>query len=306
MASPFGRLCLIVNPRAGRGQVGREMPELERRVVAGRLEYRVVETERPGQATALARAALQEGDRFLVAVGGDGTIHEVVNGMIEDDHLVAPDAVLGVVAAGSGSDFVKTFGLPDAVTTAVRHLLTERVYPIDIGKVVYTEDGEERTRYFANIAQAGLGGQVVRRAGGLPRVLGRGRYFAGFWLSIAGYRPCEVSVRADKREFTGRANNVVVANGQFYGGGMRISPRSYPSDGRFDVQVSTGPKSEAFTLLPKIYRGDHLPSPNIEEMKGSEVTVDAERPLPVEADGELLGTTPARFTILHELIPLKI
>lgn len=306
MPSPFGRLVLIVNPRAGRGQVGREMPELERRIIAGRLDYRIVETERAGHATELARDALAQGERFLVAVGGDGTIGEVVNGMLLDDRPVADDAVLGVVAAGSGSDFVRTFGFPATATTAVRHLLTDRLFPIDVGKVMYREGAEERSRYFANLAQVGLGGQVARRAARLPSFLGRGRQFLGFWLSVAGYRPCEVEVRADRREHRGQAVNVVVANGQFSGGGMRISPRSYPSDGKLDVQVSVGPKSEAFTLLPEMYRGDHLPNRNIKEMKGSRVVVDAERPLPVEADGEVLGTTPATFTVLPETIRLKI
>jgi diacylglycerol kinase (ATP) len=282
------------------------MPELERRIIAGRLDYRIVETDRPGHATELAREALEQGERFLVAVGGDGTIHEVLNGMIQEDRPVADDAVLGAVAAGSGSDFVRTFGLPATATTAVRHLLADRVFPIDVGKVTYRDAGADRTRYFANLAEVGLGGQVIRRAARLPSFLGRGRYFLGFWLSMAGYRPAEVTVRADRREYRGRGLNVVVANGQFFGGGMRISPRSYPSDGKLDVQVTVGPKSEAFTLLPEMYRGDHLPNEHIKEMKGSEVVVEADRPLPVEADGEILGVTPATFTVLPEAIRLKI
>jgi diacylglycerol kinase family enzyme len=99
---------------------------------------------------------------------------------------------------------------------------------------------------------------------------------------------------------------VVVANCQFYGGGMKVSPRSYPSDGLLDVQISTGPKSEAFTLLPKIYRGEHVPHPHIKELRGREVRVEAERPLSVEGDGEVLGKTPARFTVLPEILTLKI
>jgi diacylglycerol kinase (ATP) len=115
-----------------------------------------------------------------------------------------------------------------------------------------------------------------------------------------------VEVLADRKEFAGRANNVVVANGQFYGGGMKISPRSYPGDGLLDVQISTGPKSDAFTLIPKIYRGEHLPHPHIKELRGRVIKVDAERPLPVEGDGEVLGTTPVTFTVLPEVLTLKI
>jgi YegS/Rv2252/BmrU family lipid kinase len=304
--SAFGRLVLIANPRAGRGRVGQEMPELERQLLANKLTYRIVETEGPGHATRVAREALQAGERFLVAVGGDGTVHEVVNGMIEDDRPVADDAVLGVVAAGSGSDFVRTFGLPGDATRAVRHLAGDRTFRIDAVRLDFQDGDDPASRYFANIAEAGLGGATVARAERLPRRLGRSRYFLGFWLSLSGHKPAELTVHADRKEWTGRGNNVVVANCQFYGGGMKISPRSYPGDGLLDVQISTGPRSEAFTLLPKIYRGEHVPHPHIKEMRGALVTVEAERPLPVEADGEVLGTTPATFTVLPQALALKI
>ena len=306
MTSPFGDLVVIANPRSGRGRVGKELPELERQLNARRFRFRIVEANEPGHATAIARDALRGGDRFVVAVGGDGTVHEVVNGMIEDGRAVADDAILGVVPAGAGCDFVRTFGLPQDVVRAVRHLDGDRLYPIDVARLDYTHDARTVTRYIPNIAQAGLGGAVVARAERLPRWLGRSRYFWGFWLGIRTYRPCTITIRADRKEFEGRANNVVVANGQFSGGGMKISPRSYPGDGLLDVQISTGSKSEAFTMIPKFYKGEHVPHPHIKEMRGRTITVDAERPLPIEGDGKVLGTTPATFTVLPEIISLKI
>jgi YegS/Rv2252/BmrU family lipid kinase len=306
MPSPYGDLVLIANPQSGRGRIAEELPEVERQLIARKLGYRIVETEAPGHATALAREALEGGTRFLVAVGGDGTIQEVINGMLEDGRPVAGDAVLGVVAAGSGSDFVRTFGLPGDTVKAVRHLQGDRLYPIDVIRAEYRLDDEVVTRFVVNVAECGLGAAVVRRAARLPRWLGRSRYFWGFWLSLGPYRPSVVRVRVDRKEFDGTANNVVVANCQFYGGGMRISPRSYPGDGLLEVQISTGPKSEAFTLIPKIYRGEHVPHPHIKELRGREIEVDGERPLPVEGDGEVLGTTPARFTVLPEVVALKI
>lgn len=306
MSSPFGRLTLIVNPRAGRGRVGRALPEIEWRIQSGGLDYRIIETAGPGDAVRAARDALAGGDRFLVAVGGDGTVHEVVNGMIHEDRPRDPEAVLGVLAAGSGCDFVRTFGLPNDPRRGVRHLLGDHLYPIDIAKVRYTADGTEQIRYSPNIAEAGLGAEAVRRAVRLPRWVGRGRYFLGFWLAMSGHRPTQVRVKTDRKEFLGVANNVVVANCQYYGGGMRISPRSYPGDGLLDVQISTGPRSDAFTTIPKIYRGEHVPSPRIKEYRAREVAIDADRPLAVEADGEPLGTTPATFTVLPQIIRLKI
>lgn len=306
MASPFGRAVVIVNPRAGRGRVAREMPEVERELLARRIGHRIVETEGPGHAVALAREALAAGERFLVAVGGDGTVHEVVNGMLRDGRPVADDAVLGVVAAGSGCDFVRTFGLPGDSVRAVRHLAGDRTYRIDAVRVTYGDGDGQATRHFANIAEAGLGAAVVRRATRLPGWVGGARYFVGFWMELSRYRPREVRVRADRKEWSGRAVNVVVANCQFFGNGMRISPRSYPGDGLLDVQVSHGPRSEAFTLLPRIYRGEHIPNPHIRELRGRVVEVEADVPLPLEADGEPLGVTPARFEVLPQVLTLKI
>jgi diacylglycerol kinase (ATP) len=286
--------------------VGQELPEIERQLQAKKLAYRAVETETPKQATETARAALESGERFLVAVGGDETVHAVVNGMIAEDRRVAEEAVLGVVPAGSGCDFVRTFGLPGDVIKAIRHLTDDQTYEIDIGRVTFGGEHGESVRYFANIAEAGFGGAVARRASRLSGRMQKSAYFFGFWLSLLRQRPSEVQVRADRKSFTARATNVLVANGQFSRGGMKVSPRSYPGDGLFDVQISTGPRSEAFTMIPKMYRGEHVPNPHIKELRGREITVDADRPLDVQADGEFLGTTPATFTVIPQAITLKI
>jgi diacylglycerol kinase (ATP) len=306
VASPFGSLVVLVNPRSARGRVREEVPEIERQLQAKKLTYRVVVLDTPERATDAAREALEAGERFLVAVGGDETVHAVVNGMIADDAPVADDAVLGVIPAGSGCDFVRTFGLPGDVIKAIRHLPDDQTYRIDVGKVSYLDANVTRARYFANIAEAGLGGAVARRARRLSRRWSKSGYFLGFWLSLMRQQPFEVKVQADRKSFTSRANNVLVANGQFDRGGMKVSPRSYPGDGLFDVQISTGPKSDAFTLIPKMYRGEHVPSPNIKELRGREITVEADRVLAVQADGEFLGTTPATFTVIPQAIALKI
>ena len=157
-----------------------------------------------------------------------------------------------------------------------------------------------------NIAEVGLGGAVVARAAGLGRFLGSARYASGFWLTLPGFRPAAVHIQADDHAFGWRAFNVVVANCRFYGGGMQISPKSDAGDCLLDVLVMTGPKSDAFTTLPKVYRGTHLPHRNIAELKAGQVQVDADRPFPVEADGEILGTTPASFGIIPSGVRLKV
>ena len=309
MTSPFGPLVLIANPNAGRGTVDRALPRIERVLAEKNLSYRIVRTTHPGHATEAARQALRDGERYLVAVGGDGTVHEVVNGMVENGGPLAADAVLGVVAAGSGCDFVRSFGLPGEPVQGAAHLAGDQVRPIDVGTVTFTDQDVTRTRCFVNIAEAGLGGAVVARAAGLKgfgRFLGGARYAAGFWLTLPGFRPAAVQLDADGQAFGWRAFNVVVANCRFYGGGMQISPKSDPGDCLLDVLVMTGPKSDAFTTLPKVYSGTHLPHRNIAELRAGRILLDADRPLLVEADGEMLGTTPASFGIIPSGVRLKV
>jgi diacylglycerol kinase (ATP) len=309
VTSPFGPLVVIANPRAGRGKVDAALPQVERVLRDAGLGYRIVRTTHPGHATQAARDALLGGERYLVAVGGDGTVHEVVNGMVQDGQPIAPDAVLGVVAAGSGCDFVRSFGLPGDAARAARQLVGDQVRSIDVGTVTCADGDATRTRYFVNIAEAGLGGAVVARAAGLKgfgRFLGGTRYAAGFWLTLPGFRPAAVQLDADGQAFGWRAFNVVVANCRFYGGGMQISPKSDPGDCVLDVLVMTGPKSDAFTTLPKVYSGTHLPHRNIAELRAGRILLDADRPFPVEADGEMLGTTPASFGIIPSGVRLKV
>ncbi len=308
MTSPFGPLTLIVNPRAGRRRAGAALPAIELALRSLDLDHRVCTTAGPGDATRLARQALEGGSRFLVAVGGDGTVNEVVNGMIAGDRALVPDSVLGVVAAGSGSDFIRTVGVPAEAARGARILAGTQVTELDVGKVTY-RDGEGRpaVRYFANIAEAGLGGSTARWAARLPAVLGTARYFIAFWLTLPSFQVGSVRVEVDGHgAYQGRAVNVVVANCRFFGGGMQVSPRSDPSDATLEAAVFTGPKTDSFTMLPKVYRGRHLPHPNIVELKGRRVDVEAQPPLHIEADGEVLGTTPTSVEVLTRVLQVKV
>ena len=306
MTSPFGPMVVIANPQAGRGTIGAELPEVERVLKDGGLDYRIVRTTHPGHATQAARDALEGGERYLVAAGGDGTIHEVVNGMLHDDQPVAADAVLGVLASGSGCDFVKSFGLPGDAVQGALHLAGDSVRRIDIGKVTCAAGPAQTVRYFPNIAEAGLGAAVVARAARLPGFLGPAKYFCGFWLTLPAFHPGTVRLDADGQAFQWHAYNVVVANCRFYGGGMQISPKSEPDDGALDILVMVGPKSDAFTTLPKVYRGTHLPHRDIVEIRASRVRIETDPPFPVEADGEVLGTTPATFEVIPTPIRVKV
>ncbi|MGH2806975.1 MAG: diacylglycerol/lipid kinase family protein [Actinomycetota bacterium] len=306
MSSPFGPMVLICHARSGKSGVAKTLPDVLDKLRQRELEYEVLYTEYAGHATDIARESLHDGKRFLVAVGGDGTIHEVVNGMIEDDKPIVADSVFGVISSGTGSDFIKTFGLPAAPGVAVAHLDGGESFPIDIGKIVYQDDGREVVRYFPNIAEAGIGADVVARAQRLPRWLGPTVYLTAFWLVMRKHKSTQVTVDLVDRKYEGPANNIVVANCQFFGGGMKIAPKAAPTDGLLDIQIEHARKREAIALMPKVFKGEHLPHPDIEEFKRVRCHVSSDRPLRIEADGEVLGHTPATFEVLKDLLNLKV
>ncbi|MEK7252526.1 MAG: diacylglycerol kinase family protein [Actinomycetota bacterium] len=297
------RTVLVVNPRAGRGRVGKELPRLVATLKAAGAEPQVMTTQRPGHATDLARTASRNGADTVVAVGGDGTVNEVVNGLILDDRPIG-HAALGVVAAGSGADFARSFGYPPHTGERLHGILGGTT-PLDVGRLTCDTASGQITRYFVNVAEAGMGAATVRAAERLPRRLGKSRYLVAFWPTLAGFRPCEVTVVADDERFTGRTHNVIIANAGYFGGGMRISPHSDPIDGVVDLQINIGPKRQAVTLIPKIFKGRHLPDKRIVQMSGRTGSVDAASPLPVEADGEMIGTTPLTFAVLPGVLRLR-
>ncbi|MGH2729316.1 MAG: diacylglycerol/lipid kinase family protein [Actinomycetota bacterium] len=306
MTSGFGGMTLVCNARAGRGRIVRTVEALRAGLDERGLGYDIVYTERRGHGVELTRAALDAGTELIVAVGGDGTVHEVVNGMLEGDKALNPDAAFGVVAGGSGCDFMRTFGFSNDPAQAVKHLDGPESFPIDIGKVTYSAEGSEVTHYFANVANVGLGAAVVDRAHRLPRWLGPTRYFFAFWLAAYKHRVGKVVIDLVDRSYEGYMNNMAVANCQYVGGGMKIAPKAAPTDGLLDIQIDHTRRREAIALMPKVYKGEHVPHPDIEEAKRVRVAIEADRPLLIEADGEILGYTPARFEVLPDALRLKV
>jgi diacylglycerol kinase (ATP) len=309
MTSPFGAMAVIADPRAGEGRVSRELDSLRRELDRRGLEYELALLREAGDGERLASEAARRGRRYLVAVGDDGTVQDVVNGLFDDGRTLVEDPVLGVVSAGSGCDLIRSLGLPDDVEGAVSHLTGETTYPLDVMKVTSASaDGTtRRVRYAHNLAEVGFGAAVTRRLKRYPSWVGGAGRFLSFWSTYATFRVPRLRIAVDARERETRAWNVIVGNGQF-SSGLRLSPRSFPGDGVLDALVFFGPKSDAYTMLPRIYRhGDHVPDPHIQELRARiRLAVDADRPLPVVADGAVLGTTPVSFQIVPQQIRVKL
>ncbi|MGZ4149032.1 MAG: diacylglycerol/lipid kinase family protein [Actinomycetota bacterium] len=308
--SPFGPLAVIADPAAGEGAVGRALPAVQRARAASGLEHRFVVADSSEHATRLAAEAMDEGYTYLCAVGDDATVQDVVNGMFRDGRPILEDPVLAVIPAGSGCDLVKSFGLPGDVEESATHLLGDVTYDFDVMKVaVTTRAGGGRTiRYAHNVAEVGFHAASWARAAKAPRRLGPLRRFLGFWSAYATERTRDVHLETDTKARDLRAWSVIVGNAQFADGGLRMSPRSFPGDGVLDALVFTGPKSDAYRMLPRLFRhGGHIPDDDVAEFRAKlKVSVEADRPMPVVADGVRLGTTPVTFQLLAKAIRVKL
>jgi YegS/Rv2252/BmrU family lipid kinase len=295
-------VALIVNERAGRGRVARQVPGIADALGAQGIEPTILTTSGPLDAIRLARQAAEDRFTTVVAIGGDGTVNEVVNGLMEGP----PERPsLGIVAGGSGCDFARSFDLPKRFDGSLRGIVGQTT-SIDVGRIECQGPDGPLVRYFVNVAEAGMAAATAGLAARLPRWVGRARYLIAFWPTLATYRPTTVTVTVGGEVHRGVAHNALVANGRYFGGGMHISPHSDPGDGRLDVQVSIGPKRQALTLIPRIYRGTHLPNERIVQFEGERVTVESDSPIPVEADGEPVGFSPVTFTILPGALDLVV
>ncbi len=309
MTSPFGTMLLIANPTAGRGR-DNVLRRLQSELGARGLVTEAVVTEGPGHASTLAREAVTDrGLRYVVAVGGDGTVHEVVNGLIdaETGEARGEDVVFGAVPAGTGCDFLRTFGLDRSPEKLAGHFEGESVFPVDVGRVrLRDRDGGESVHLFANIAEVGYGAVVTDKANHLPKSLGKLRYLLAIFSVLRSFERVQSTIEVSHTTVADDVSMLVVANGQFFGGNMKVAPRALPDDGLFNVQVWRGKPSDAFTMTPKIRKGEHLPHEDIREYQSPTVRIEPVTPMLIEADGEVLGTTPATFDLLPKALKLKI
>jgi YegS/Rv2252/BmrU family lipid kinase len=262
-------------------------------------------SERPGHLGELVRDAAANGASLLVVVGGDGSVHEVANGI----HGLGDPPEVAVVPRGTGWDFVRTFGIPRDIEQAARVAIAGATRVVDVGVAVYRAwDGSEAHAVFANVASAGMSGAIAQRANDTSKRLGgKASYLWASLAVFARWSAADVQLTVDGEQRRGRMFDVVVANGRFVGGGMKICPDAEPDDGLLDVlTIGDVTKRDLVVTMPKIYRGTHLPHPKAELLRGRSVTVEANEALPIQLDGEQPGTTPARFELLPRALRLRV
>ncbi len=306
--SPFGSIAVIADPRVGEGQAGAKVAEARRAIEARGLEHEVFMADEAGLATRLASEAIDGGFRYLAAVGDDRTVQDVVNGMFRDGRPIVEEAVLAVLPAAD-CDLARTFGLPADLDGASHHLLGEETYALDVMKVAATAPGGEHViRYGHNLGEVGFFAAATARTARLPVGWKGARRFIGFWSAYLTSRTRAVRLGVDAKTHEIRAWSVVVGNGQFTDGGLRLSPRSFPGDGVLDALAFVGPRSDAYRMLPRLFRhGDHIPDPGIKELRARiKVSVESDGAMPVVVDGVVFGTTPVTFQVIPQPIRLKL
>ena len=234
----------------------------------------------------------------MVAVGGDGTVNEVVNGIAETG------AELAVLPSGTGQDFGRTHGIPSKPEEAIRAITAGRTTTLDLGRVSFA-GGE---RWYANVGSVGMSGAVARRANSMSKALGgRTTFYYALVREFVAWQNTEVTVTLDDGEHRGRMHDVIVANGRWHGGGMKLAPDAEPADGLFDVVlIGDVTKLDFVTTSPKLYSGGHVHHPRVDVLRSRTVQVDAAEPLPLELDGEQVGTTPARFEVVPGALRLRV
>ena len=300
------RTVVIVNPKTLGGRLGKRWTELSETLTRA-FPYDVVHTEGPGDATRLAREALRGGADRVVAIGGDGTINEVVNGFFDDKGVpVKPDASFALIPFGTGGDFRKTMSIPTETADAVAVIKANHKKKIDVGKLeITTRDGAKAHRMFVNIASFGVSGVVDRLVNESGKKLGRLSFMYATAKATWSYKNQRVQLTfdgkaSDRVEMT--INTVAVANGRYFGGGMKVAPHAEVDDGVFDV-VSMGDLTfgDLLTSGRRLYSGTHLEMEKVSSRRARIVEAEPVEPgavIELDIDGESPGILPARFEIV--------
>ena len=299
------RTVVIVNPKSQGGRLGKQWPEISETI--GRVfPFDAAITQSAGDATRLAREALQAGAERIVGIGGDGTINEVVNGFFDEAGApIAPNASFALIPFGTGGDFRRTMNIPIEISDAAAVIKANHKKKIDVGKLeLTTRAGTKQLRMFANIASFGVSGVVDRLVNESGKRFGRLSFMLATARATWSYRNQRVQLTfdgADRVEST--INTVAVANGRYFGGGMLVAPDAEVDDGQFDV-IAMGDFGFADLIKSgrRLYQGTHTTMDKVTTRRARVVEAEGVEPgavIELDVDGESPGRLPARF----ELIP---
>lgn len=286
---------VVINPASGRGRAGRRWPRLAAALSRAGVAFEPALTERPGHAVDLVAEAVRRGFRRVLAVGGDGVLHEALNGLMSQQE-VSPDGVcLGAAPLGSGNDWARARGIPADPDGTARVVAAARSAPQDLGRLRFP--GQDSTCYFINVAGAGFDAHVLERLPhGVPRRLA---YVIGVLRSLAAFSPARFSLEADGACIEGRLLLALVGLGPYCGGGMRLTPAARLDDGLLDLLTVEPLRLPAeLTRLRRLFDG-RLPGERFAHHRTLRcLRIEADPGVSVQADGQLVGRTPCEVSLL--------
>lgn len=307
-------VVFIVNAQAGGGKSEKQLKALLQEIASLYSDATIVFTERKQHATQLARQAVHSGAALIVAVGGDGTISEVAAGFFDEKgkplKSLKHAPTLGILPAGSGSDYARTLGIPRATAIALQVLQTKNTKTVDAGMLECVgPDGNKARRIFINIADVGIGGEVVEILERQGKRLGA---FLSYQLAtlrgLIGYKNKSLEITIDKKQkFDGTYNGIIVALGKYFGSGMKIAPNAELDDGYFDVvMLGDMSKLEMIAKMQKVRNGSHIFEKNVTVHRAKHVSIRADARALLDCDGEMPGACPAEFTILPAALKVVV
>jgi YegS/Rv2252/BmrU family lipid kinase len=305
------RSFLVVNPASANGATGKRWMALEAGLRRALPNLDKAFTREPLEAERLTRQALKDGYRRIIAVGGDGTINEVVNGFFDESHRpISADAQLAVIPQGTGGDFRRTFGWEDELSLSARRAAEGPVRKLDVGRLEYTRhDGTRATRLFINVCSFGVSGLVDREVNkGSKWLGGKATFYLGSFKAMMQYsdKPVRLSFDGQPAQ-TQTVTTLAVANGRYFGGGMCVAPQADPSDGQFDVTVWSGFGLKDFVVHSKaIYDGTHTRLDGTRTLRCSRVEASSDEEVLLDVDGEQPGRLPCSLSLLPSVLSVRV
>ncbi len=308
--SPNGnqlKWLVIVNPNAGNGKGMKDWQRISNLFEKNSITILPMFTEKKGDATQFARESIKNGYRNIISVGGDGTLHEIINGAFTQDACPTTDIVVGMIPVGTGNDWGRMFGIPLIYEGSIKVISDYKVMLHDIGVISYHNGAEKEKRYFINIAGLGFEALVVKKTNA-QKDKGRSNkaiYFLNLLSSLIAYKNTKADITVNNNKYSCNVFSVNVGNGRYCGGGMRQTPEAIPDDGLLDITVikSMG-RIEIIRNLKILYDGSILSHPKIDGYRSNYLKVESESLLYAEADGESIGHTPVEFSIIPASIKI--
>ncbi|MGI6449612.1 MAG: diacylglycerol/lipid kinase family protein [Desulfitobacteriia bacterium] len=301
----------VVNPSSANGKTRSKWPYYYQDFLQGGIEMDYAFTTAQANGVEVTRQALQQGYRRIIAVGGDGTVNEVLNGFFNRGEMIRKDLELAVFAQGTGCDFIRTLQIDKGITSFIRILKDKSPSKVDVGLIALgDEQNEKKIRYFLNAANLGIGAEVVDYTNNRTKALGsRLSYLTGTISTLKSYRNFRGSCSLDqgKITFEGKFCGLMICNGRYIGGGMKIAPQAEINDGYFDlIVIKDISKLKLLSHFSTIYQGRHIELPEVAVYRCQELSINTPNPILLEADGEIIGHTPSEFRIIPQCLNIYI